>query len=273
MVAAAALGLIGGGTLLLGGTPAQAADNPTATVSGGCLTILACNMKFSSAQFTVPSGGQLVVKNSMNGLLNGPVTVSVGDQRKTIGSGGTATFSFSQSVDQQSYSMSAASALINSGAASQVMVAPMVKQPTQPSTPPASAPPASGGSTPGTGSTGSSTGGGVQAPSLPHGGAPQGQPPALLPPGLTGLPTNPAARPLQQPALPNGADGNSTPSGNVAGAGSTPNDPTATGRSTSDTPGPLTLLVLVAGVVVAGVGSAVIRTMMGARGRMRALTH
>ncbi|WP_163567875.1 hypothetical protein [Fodinicola feengrottensis] len=138
VVAAAALGLIGGGTLLLGGTPAQAADNPTATVSGGCLTILACNMKFSSAQFTVPSGGQLVVKNSMNGLLNGPVTVSVGDQRKTIGSGGTATFSFSQSVDQQSYSMSAASALINSGAASQVMVAPMVKQPTQPSTPPAS---------------------------------------------------------------------------------------------------------------------------------------
>lgn len=274
-VAAATIGLVGGGSLLLGGTPAQAADT-SATVTGSCLSVLACDMNFSSSQVTVPSGSQLVVQNSVRGLLNGPVTVSVGGQSKSIAAGKSATFVFAKSYDQQSFTMSASSALLNSGPHSQVMVTPAAKPAPEPShsVPPSQSPGTGAGT--GGGATGGSSHGGVQAPGLPQGAPNQGQPPALLPPGLNVPNSNPAAKPpVVQPGLPNGADGG-TPQNTAGGtpAGAAPTDPTAAGGTSNDSPGPLTLLVLVAAVIVAGVGSAAVRTMMGARGRFaRAATR
>jgi hypothetical protein len=275
-VAVATIGLIGGGSLLLGGAPAQAADT-TATVTGDCLTVLACgNVKFNASQFAVPSGGQLVVANGIHGLLSPSVVVTIGNQSKTIATGKTATFTFGQSYDQQSFPMSATGALLNSAASSQVKIAPAAKpSPPEPSTsvPPSSSPGTGGGTGGSTG--GGSSHGGVQAPALPQGTPNQGQPPALLPPGLN-VPNNPAAKPpVTQPGLPNGADGG-TPQNTTgaAPAGAAPSDPTAAGGASNDSPGPLTLLVLVAAVVVAGVGSAAVRTVLGARGRFaRAATH
>lgn len=266
-VATATAGLIGAGALLLGGAPAQAADT-TATVSGGCLTILACDLKFNAPEFTVPSGGQLTVKNTATGLLSAPVNVTVGGQTKAVPSNKTVTFTFDPSYDQQSYAMSATStSLLSVKSSSKVTVTPKAK----PSNPPSPEPTKPGGGT--TTPPGNGGGGGVQAPNLPGGNAPNhGQPPALLPPGVN-TPNNQHNQ-TADPGLPAGVnDGTGTPAQGGAAAGSTQSDPTAVGRPSTDAPGPLTLLVLVASVVIAGVGSAAVRTVLRGRKLARLATH
>ncbi|WP_163512619.1 hypothetical protein [Fodinicola acaciae] len=267
-VATATAGLLGAGALLLGAAPAQAAD-ADATVNGSCLIVVACDLSFSQPTFTVPSGGDLTVKNNAGGLLNGPVTVSIGDQKKTISPGKTVTFSFGQSSEQQSYTMNAASGLVNVTTKSTVTVTPKAKPSDSPTPEPSK--PGGGSSTPG---GGSSSGGGVQAPSLPNGAVPNhGQPPALLPPGLTNTP-NSQHNQNADPGLPAGVnDGTGTPSQAGTAPGNTQSDPTAVGRPNSDAPGPLTLLVLVASVVIAGVGSAAVRTVLRGRKLARVATH
>lgn len=260
-----------GGALVLGGTPAQADQTSRAEVNltGGSALGLIGSVGFDKDKIDVAAGGTLVVTNkTMGAAKRNGVMVSVAGQRQLV-KDQPVSFSIPRSTENRSFPLSAGSSLVEVSDSATVE-ADGVPEPT----PTRNDPPPTGGAgggapvPPSTGNPPPAQNQPVAPPvvPVPPVAAGGGAPAPALPPSVQ----NPTGGVGQPAPVPPAATDGSIPNGAQApGAPQPPNtEPettTAAGGWTPNSSGSLTLLVLVAAVIIAGVGSAAVRAMLLSR--------